>query len=191
MDYVKKIWSQKTKILLFVIGVVAFTILMFPFGDLSDKLSSVIAENSDNAIYVQFDDMGLAMIPQPALKMTNVVAETSFASDINIEELYVAPSLLAPLKKKPLGRATANGLFGGSLGCRHRVLSASRVRASSRSCSAFASASRSREISASRLARFGLPASCIVGTPHPEARPRGTAHVPSRTSVSEKDLSGS
>jgi type II secretion system protein N len=59
--------------------------------------------------------MGLAMIPQPALKMTHVVAETPFASDINIEELYVAPSLLAPLKKKPLGRATASGLFGGSL----------------------------------------------------------------------------
>jgi len=115
MEYLKNLWAYKFRMFIFVIATAAFAIFLFPFGDLSDKITSIVSEATENRVYLQFDDLSLTMIPQPALKMTNVLAETPTASDITVPELSVAPSILMLIKQKPMGHAVATGLMGGEL----------------------------------------------------------------------------
>lgn len=119
MEHIKNFFAMlmgnKLKIVLFFVATIGFIVFMFPFGDLSDKISAEVAAGSDNTVYLQFDDMAFTMLPQPAIKMTNVIAETPFASDISISELSIAPSILGAMMGKPHGRAYAEGLFSGAL----------------------------------------------------------------------------
>lgn len=96
--------------------IVVFFIAFFPYNDLSDKISAMVSEQTGNSVYLQFDDLSLGFLPQPGLKMTNVLAETSMASDIRADALKVAPSILGLITMKPyFGTAQADGLFKGDL----------------------------------------------------------------------------
>ncbi|MCB9073487.1 MAG: type II secretion system protein GspN [Bdellovibrionaceae bacterium] len=107
---------HKAKIFLFFILIIAFFVMFFPYNDLSDKVSAVVSENTNNSVYLQFDDLSLGFLPQPGLKMTNVLAETAFASDIHADVLKIAPSILGLITLKPYyGKAQAEGLFKGDL----------------------------------------------------------------------------
>jgi type II secretion system protein N len=114
--FIKSLFTQhKMKFFMFYVLSAVFFILFFPFGDLSDKITTEVSAATGNSVYVQFDDLSLAMIPQPALKMVNVVAELQQAPELFMTELSVAPSLAAIFKRKPMGRAYAEGLYQGNL----------------------------------------------------------------------------
>jgi type II secretion system protein N len=116
MAFIKSLFTQhKMKFVMFYFLCAVFIVLFFPFGDLSDKITTEVAAATGNAVYVQFDDLGLTMIPQPALKMVNVVAELQQAPELTMTQLSVAPSLAAIFKRKALGRAYGEGLYQGNL----------------------------------------------------------------------------
>lgn len=106
---------HKSKIFLCFALIFGFVVLFFPYDDLGDSVTAIVANNTGNTIYVQFDDLSLGFLPQPGIKMSNVFVETPFASEIKADTLKVAPSILAFFTRKPLGRATAENLFSGAL----------------------------------------------------------------------------
>lgn len=111
----KLVFQRKKKIFIFFLACALFTFLLFPFGDLSDKISAEIPALTQNGIqYIQFDDVSLGMIPQPALTLSSVKAETA-QLELAIDELSVAPSLAGLLKQKPYGHIYGEGLYGGNL----------------------------------------------------------------------------
>jgi len=116
IEFIKNIFVyHKMKIVMFVAFCMMFIVLFFPFSDLSDMVTAQVSEASGRTVYVQFDEMAFTMLPQPALKMTNVMAESPFLTDLTIGELSVAPSIFGAIRGKPHGRAYAEGLFEGIL----------------------------------------------------------------------------
>ena len=116
MEFIKRVFKfHKSKIVLFLILIIAFAIVFFPYDDLSDLITAEVANATGNTVHVQFDNLALGFLPQPGIKMTNVFIETPFVSQLKVDELKVAPSLLSVFVLKPLGRAIAENLFGGSL----------------------------------------------------------------------------
>jgi hypothetical protein len=67
--------EKKKMILLTILLIPLFAILIFPYDDLSDMITELIAQNSQNQIFVQFDDLGIGFLP-PSLKMSNVSLDT-------------------------------------------------------------------------------------------------------------------
>ncbi|MCC6137065.1 MAG: type II secretion system protein GspN [Bdellovibrionaceae bacterium] len=116
MGAIKNIFlHHKSKIFLCFALIFAFVVVFFPYDDLGDTVTSLVANNTGNTIYVQFDDLSLGFLPQPGIKMSNVFIETPFASEIKADTLKVAPSILAVFTGKPLMRAIAENLFSGNL----------------------------------------------------------------------------
>lgn len=116
MSFIKNIFLfHKGKIFLFFALIVAFIVLFFPYDDLSDKITAEVANATNNTIYLQFEDLSVGFLPQPGIKMANVLFESPFASEIRVDTLKVAPSILALLQMKPLARIKATNLFKGDL----------------------------------------------------------------------------
>lgn len=116
LDFIKNIFAHhKLKLVLFAVLSVVFSILMFPFSDLSDKITAIVSEQSGHTLYLQFDEMSFAMIPQPALQMSNVLVEAQAMPAVTVPELSVAPSILSLIRGKIGGSAQAEGLFEGDL----------------------------------------------------------------------------
>jgi type II secretion system protein N len=117
VEFIKNIFRyHKAKIFLFVVLSLVFSVVYFPYNDLSDKISAIVSEQTGNSVYLQFDDLSLGFLPQPGLKMTNVLAETAMASDIRAKTVRVAPSILGLLTMKPhFGKIQADDLFKGNL----------------------------------------------------------------------------
>lgn len=116
MGFIKNIFLfHKAKIVLFFILVLAFIVVFFPYDDLSDTITSQVATATGNTVYIQFEDLSVGFLPQPGIKMANVLFESPFASEIRVDTLKVAPSILALLQMKPLARIKASNLFKGEL----------------------------------------------------------------------------
>ncbi len=56
-------WRRKTFFGLVLLSALLFFVFIFPFGDLSDALTSTIARNTNNQVYVSMDDLSLSVIP--------------------------------------------------------------------------------------------------------------------------------
>ncbi len=116
MSFLKNIFLfHKSKIFLFVGLIAVFMVMFFPYDDLSDTITSQVATATNNTIYLQFEDLSVGFLPQPGIKMANVLFESPFASEIRVDTLKVAPSILALLQMKPLARIKASNLFRGEL----------------------------------------------------------------------------
>lgn len=104
------------------IGKISFTaliavimvVLLFPFGDLNDFISSKVLEATQNQIYLQFDELKLNPIAVSA-NMENVVVETPSISNITIKNLSASPSVKALIARQPGGHVIAEGIWGGDL----------------------------------------------------------------------------
>lgn len=116
MEFVKNIFLfHKSKIILFFVLIISFVLVFFPYDDLSDMISSEVANATGNTVYVQFDKLSLGFLPQLGIHMANVFIETPFATDLRADSLKVAPSFLSLFAMKPLGRIKAENLFAGDL----------------------------------------------------------------------------
>ena len=102
------------KISLTALIAVIMVVLLFPFGDLNDFISSKVLEATQNQIYLQFDELKLNPIAVSA-NMENVVVETPSISNITIKNLSASPSVKALIARQPGGHVIAEGIWGGDL----------------------------------------------------------------------------
>jgi type II secretion system protein N len=103
------------KFFLFVLGLVVFTLILFPLDDLGDFVTSQVAKVTQNTIYVRFDRMGLSIVPQPGLELNDVYVETAATPPLSVQEMTLTPSLGALLHQQPFGHFSARGFMKGEV----------------------------------------------------------------------------
>lgn len=95
-------WRKKSFFALMLASAVLFFVMMFPFSDLSDALTSAVARGSGNTVYVQFDSLDLSVFPAPAASATGVNADLMSLPTLSVEFLKLRPAwfslLFSPLK---------------------------------------------------------------------------------------------
>lgn len=107
------IWSQKLKILFTILFTLAFVFMLFPFKDLNDFVSGQVSHLTQNAVYLQFEDMRINPITA-SISLDGVLVETSSIDGLNVNSISASPSLAALFKRQPGGKLAAEGLFGGN-----------------------------------------------------------------------------
>lgn len=106
---------HKLKVATFIASFIAFGILLFPFADIGDFASVKVAELTQNQVFLQFDDLGFSVIPQPGIEFTNVTVESAAFPKLKAKSVSMAPSIPALLTLKPGASLHAEGLFGGGV----------------------------------------------------------------------------
>ena len=104
---------HKKKFLALLLFTLIFFIVLFPLDDLTDLMTTKIAEQSANTVYVQADGMGIHWFPTPGVKLSSVLLQLANLPNITTDELTVSPSLLSFLKFSLGADITATGLFKG------------------------------------------------------------------------------
>lgn len=103
---------HKTKIAFLLASITVGILLKFPYDDLSDFITLKITQMTQSNVYVQFDGLGFALLPQLGIQMDDVVIESVFAPSIAVKSLGVAPKFAA-LLGKPAAKIVADGVFKG------------------------------------------------------------------------------
>jgi len=111
--------NHKKTMLLSLASAGVFTILLFPYGDLSDLITEKIAESSQNQIFLRFDDLGVGILP-PSIKMSNVSVASSFLPTLKAGALYLAPSVTGFLTFKPGFSASIDEVMDGDIHLTYR-----------------------------------------------------------------------
>lgn len=119
MNSIKSFFSllnrHKFKLVLLVFSTAVFLLVLFPFNDLSDLVTSQVAKVTNNQVYVQFDDMHLSALPTPGVALQNVYVETPTMSGIKADEVVATPSIRALIFQKPAGHLKAKGFLNGDV----------------------------------------------------------------------------
>ncbi len=103
---------HKLKMLGVVAFVLLFTILFFPYDDLSDLATAKVSQATNNSVYLQFDTLDLGFVP-PGVAMGNVSVETTTLPAIKAGHLALSPWLSGLVVGKQGGSVDAKGIFGG------------------------------------------------------------------------------
>ncbi len=112
---------QKKMLATALIAALVFGTLLFPYGDLSDKITELISKNSQNQVFLQFDDLGIGFFP-PSLKMSNVVVEAQFLpTALKAGKLYLAPSIAGLLAFSPGFKANIQDVLKGDIQVSYRA----------------------------------------------------------------------
>ncbi len=102
------------KILSVILFTFLFGLLLFPFSDLSDFISSQVLKLTNNQIYLQFNKLHLNPFTA-TVELDDVSLEMPEIDHLNIKKLMATPSIMALISKKPGGEITANGIMSGQL----------------------------------------------------------------------------
>jgi type II secretion system protein N len=128
-------WRKKAFFATALASAVLFFAWMFPFTDLSDALTSAIARGSNNAVYAQFDQLNLNIVPLVSVSATGVSADLMNLPTLNFKYLNLRPAwfslMFSPLKVikaargdmeaqtyaavLALSHVRLNGIFGGDV----------------------------------------------------------------------------
>ncbi len=92
--FLGSIWSNWKIIGVTLCAAVLFFVSMFPFTDLSDMVTSIVARSTNNQIYLQFESIDLHLLPVPAVSAQKVSIETPAMEPVQAAWLKVAPNLL-------------------------------------------------------------------------------------------------
>jgi hypothetical protein len=103
------IFSKRKFILISFFSALFFFVWFFPFDDLSDLVTSTVAQATNNQIYVQFETMDLNFIPTPAISARRVSVETPALPAIEASWLKVTPSLFGLMFHPLLLKRAAGG----------------------------------------------------------------------------------
>lgn len=105
---------HKLKIVYVFVFAAAFFVLCFPNEDLSDWVTAQINRSSPG-VYLQMDDLHLALLPSPGVGAENVVFETRGRPAIHAGVMHLAP-LISKLITFKLGVALdVEKIFGGTV----------------------------------------------------------------------------
>jgi type II secretion system protein N len=119
MNFIIKLFTalgkNKNRILLFFGALVIWLLVLFPFSDLSDMVSTKISELTQNQLFIQFSKLRISLLPSPGIQFGNFNADHASFGSISVDELTVAPSLFSVFSKTPSGTVIANGIFKGDI----------------------------------------------------------------------------
>ncbi len=104
---------HKKKFLVLVLFTALFLVVLFPFDDLSDLMTTKVSDLTGGSVYVQADAMGIHWLPTPGVKLSSVLLQVPNLPNIASDELTLSPSLLSLLKGSIGADASATGLFKG------------------------------------------------------------------------------
>lgn len=112
--------NHKLKLLITILLTMVFFFLLFPFGDLSDVVTSRISSATGNQLFIQFDDMNLNLLSGLGLRLENVRIEANQIPPLEAQEITIVPWLSGLLtSKKGVDLATV-GLFQGESELKYR-----------------------------------------------------------------------
>lgn len=92
-----------------------FLYFMFPFNDLGDFAEAKISEMTSKQVQVNFEKLDLALVPQPAMALSNVSVSTPATPSLTAKSLSIAPSLTGLMSFKPGVKISAEGILGGEI----------------------------------------------------------------------------
>lgn len=105
---------HKSKLFAVLAFAILFGLLMFPFSDLNDLVSQKIYEGSQKQVYVEFDDMSLALLPGPGVHLESVRVEPSQLPSLKLNEVTLSPWILGLISFRKGFEAEIDGLFNGA-----------------------------------------------------------------------------
>lgn len=111
----KMIGQSKGKIFVLFVSTLVFALLLFPFDDLSDLISSQVSKLTNNSVYVQFEKLKMSLFPQPGVQLNQVYIESLRTPAISAQELIITPSVSGLIQQKPYGQISAKGLLKGDV----------------------------------------------------------------------------
>jgi type II secretion system protein N len=100
---------HKLKILLFVGLTLLFTVLLFPYGDLTSWMTVQVSKLTQQQVYVTSRDLGLSLLPHPGFKLKDVYIEAPQLPPLQAEALTFRPLPFG----FPAGVVQAEGIAGG------------------------------------------------------------------------------
>jgi len=106
---------HKFKIFFVLLAAAVCGVLFFPYDDLSEVVSAMVAKQTNNQVFLQFDKMGFQILPLPALQVENVVVESSFLPPLQAASLSLAPSISGFLSFRPGFNAGINEVWSGDI----------------------------------------------------------------------------
>ena len=106
---------HKLKILTLFVSLSLFFVLLFPLNELSDLVSSSVAQGTNNAVVLSFDDMGFQFAPTPGIGMSQVRAHIRGVGLIELARLQLVPAWVSLLSLKPGAMVRMRGLYQGDL----------------------------------------------------------------------------
>jgi type II secretion system protein N len=112
--------NHKKTMLTSLVAAIIFSFIFFPYDDLSDLISELIAKNSQNQVFVQFDQLGIGFFP-PALKMSKVSVDSPFVPTIKAKTLRLAPSIAGFLAFSPGFNASIEDFLKGDIEISYRA----------------------------------------------------------------------
>lgn len=92
-----------------------FTVLFFPFSDLSDLVTTQVYKMTGNQVYLEFKELGLNVVPTPGVSLEKVKLETPILQNIKLNSLNIRPSILGLISLKPGVSISGDGFFGGDI----------------------------------------------------------------------------
>ncbi|HMN70173.1 MAG TPA: hypothetical protein PKC28_16660 [Bdellovibrionales bacterium] len=90
------LWRRKALIGIALASALLFFVWLFPFSDLSQVLTTVVAQSTGNQVYVQPETLDVHLLPQPAVSATNVSIETMLPP-LEAKWVKFRPSLMSLL----------------------------------------------------------------------------------------------
>lgn len=124
-QFISSMWRSKSYFFLVILSALVFLYLLFPFRDLSDFFAKQVLEGTGNQVYLEFEDLGVGVIPSPSVTMSQAkVSLTSFpiknlkADEISagaaLYEVFAQVSFLKFMSRSSYW-ASARGLWGGEV----------------------------------------------------------------------------
>ena len=111
----KLIKDSKGKLFVMVLSSLLFILVLFPFDDLSDLISSQVSKLTNNSLYVQFDRLKMSIFPTPGVRMDQVYIESVRMPSLSADELVITPSISGLIQQKPYGQISAKGFLKGDV----------------------------------------------------------------------------
>lgn len=105
---------HKKKILFLSAAISFWFVVLFPYDDLSDFITFKTTQMTQSQLYLQFDGLAFALLPQLGIKMENVLVEVVNFPPFNVDTLGVAPKF-SLIFGKLAGVVKASGFFGGDV----------------------------------------------------------------------------
>lgn len=113
-SFFRFLFKHKWKFVICFNSVIVFLLMLFPFNDLTDLVTSQVSQLTKNSVYVQMDELELSAFPT-GIRVGNLLIETSQFPAIRTQQLTVSPSVMSLINKRPAGSMEADGFLDGSL----------------------------------------------------------------------------
>ena len=111
---IRLIRDNKFKIVLLLISIVAWFLVLFPFGDLSDLLGGKVAEMTQNQLFVQFSRMQISWWPL-GVQLGDTTVDTPYTGPLSISEVTISPSVTSLFSQIPSGTLVATEAYSGAM----------------------------------------------------------------------------